>query len=712
MFPRKVSKSRFFLPRNQMGIENLYTWIVRLRAAALAKDFGNEPVLSLLIDGNGILHEVAQKTYAYGAGETPEQLQYVRQSTDAQLEALYIFNLYAQLDSILQRANPTQSFVLAIDGVAPPAKLRQQRQRRYNQANGKLALPPGTRFNSAAITPGTEFMQRIDLALQSWIVSRREVLPAVVVYSSHMVHGEGEHKIFRLIRDGVIPDGKGIHAVYGLDADLVMLSMLSPYRDRIVLIRENFTNLVKIGTLAALVHKSLNGLDRPQPANLQIPIEMAIQDFVVMVYLIGNDFLPKFFAFNDVGLTIEMLFQLYRAVVMETRETLTTREGGVVMRVLAKFLQQLAAKEVELLTTKASLEFPFPSKILLASAVRTELPGVHDDDLAVRNRDQPRYLVKSFDFHAFRYRWYWQLFTPKTSEGTEIFADLPTEKHPEDRPKGEIFDGSDISLMCKWYLYGIQWVLSYYRGQIHPTLYTEKPDLTVALPPVALSYMYPYRSAPLLSDIAVIAERLAAANVPPLTLPIAPMYLSALHQLVAVLPPMSFDLIPRDQVGLVMPGGVLSDLCPVGFQVENEARYNQYHVVPILPELDLPRIMAAVNGSLRTRTRYGKVTAIIPGPFRESVDLISRRVPLEISELAVERQRYPQVVGRGTGRGRSGVANSERGRGTGRGREGVTRGAGRGRGEGRGRNVADGERGRGREGAVRGRITSTTTDLI
>ena len=68
-------------------------------------------------------------------------------------------------------------------------------------------------FDSNSITPGTEFMKRLDNFFQRWIVSASKTLPPKVIYSSHMVSGEAEHKIYEMMRQGEV-SGSGAHVVY------------------------------------------------------------------------------------------------------------------------------------------------------------------------------------------------------------------------------------------------------------------------------------------------------------------------------------------------------------------------------------------------------------------------------------------------------------------------------------------------------------------
>jgi 5'-3' exonuclease len=121
-------------------------------------------------------------------------------------------------------AGKPKSVLLAVDGVVPMAKIRQQRVRRFKSAWLRTASAPSS-WDTNAITPGTKFMEKLGTVLKG------VVLGAECIVSGANEEGEGEHKIMRWIRlgfgKGCLEAHKGKNVVvYGLDADLILLTML------------------------------------------------------------------------------------------------------------------------------------------------------------------------------------------------------------------------------------------------------------------------------------------------------------------------------------------------------------------------------------------------------------------------------------------------------------------------------------------------------
>ena len=197
-------------------------------------------------------------------------------------EEQMILAIYAYIDHLFTKIKPRKVFFMAIDGCAPRAKMNQQRSRRFRtakenkeaqekaQRNGEI-LPEEKAFDSNCITPGesrrplsdisrglrtdtvfrlstgTPFMARLSKHLEYFInkkISEDSDWRGVkVIFSGHDVPGEGEHKIQEFIRlNKAQPDynPNTRHCLYGLDADLIMLGLLS-HDPHFCLLREEVT---------------------------------------------------------------------------------------------------------------------------------------------------------------------------------------------------------------------------------------------------------------------------------------------------------------------------------------------------------------------------------------------------------------------------------------------------------------------------------------
>lgn len=179
--------------------------------------------------------------------------------------------IFAYIDRIFSIVRPRRLIYLAVDGPAPRAKMNQQRSRRFRAAKegreskeavrfrrdllekrGKSVLPPGAPgFDSNTITPGTDFMARLSRALEWYILDRLDSDPGwekiVVLFSDATIPGEGEHKIMDYIREQrKCPDHNPNlrHVLYGADADLIMLGLVS-HEPNFTILREEFQRPAK-----------------------------------------------------------------------------------------------------------------------------------------------------------------------------------------------------------------------------------------------------------------------------------------------------------------------------------------------------------------------------------------------------------------------------------------------------------------------------------
>ncbi len=262
-------------------------------------------------------------------------------------EAQIFTSIFTYIEHLFSKIKPRKLFFLAVDGVAPRAKMNQQRSRRFRTALGASqlrekalakgeVLPTEKAFDSNCITPGTPFMQRLQEQLRYFInkkISEDAGWQEVeVVLSGHEVPGEGEHKIMEYIRRMRAQpgyDGRTRHCLYGLDADLIMLGLVS-HDPHFCLLREE----VKFGPSSkskgskgpeqinfyllhiCLLREYLDLEFNDVAPSLPFPydLERVIDDFVMLAVFVGNDFLPNLPDLHIHENGLEKLFDVYKKV--------------------------------------------------------------------------------------------------------------------------------------------------------------------------------------------------------------------------------------------------------------------------------------------------------------------------------------------------------------------------------------------------------------
>jgi 5'-3' exonuclease len=399
-------------------------------------------------------------------------------------------------------AGKPSQVLIAVDGVVPMAKIRQQRLRRFKSRwMAGIEREAGVRkageevWDTNAITPGTEFMEKLGVGLRSLAAAR----PGWTV-SCAAEAGEGEQKVMAWVRcEKEKLAGKSV-IVYGLDADLIVLSLLAVARDV-----PNVTGWSLLRELAEFEGGRADGgafgsLNIRELLGILVPPAFTPADYMLEyacgMSFLGNDFLPH-------SLSVKM------------------REGG--HDLLCRTLVEIHSEGGRLIGPGEKV-----------------VPSVALELVRRWAKHEEQSIADNFD-HKYKTR-------PMPPRNDRERMMIPYERLPlEWREEAAIWNGKMLpqwreEYRRKWmhgaapaqtvrqYVTGLQWIIDYYLGK-----------------PISYSWYFPWNVPPLWGDLE--AELLKGLTAPPepVTPPVAPP-----EQLAMVLPMDSWWLV-RDPLLRAVP---------------------------------------------------------------------------------------------------------------------------------------------------------------
>jgi 5'-3' exonuclease len=565
-----------------MGIHSFYgPWFSRITNKVNIRSL-QKGIEGILFDLNGLLHKIAQLTFLYGDAKKlikDFDNQYTIRSkwTAQQFYNHYVELLTKEMNKIISELNPKQYIIMAVDGVAPFAKINQQRSRRYRDAANSVnnTLPPLNNFTSSLISPGTEFMVMINNSIISWInlALKARLLPPIIYYSSFEFPGEGEHKVFSKLREdfnkGIIRQGEGIHVIYGKDADLIILSLVSPVRN-IFASREDLNENYSIDQFAVVVlqeNMTISMQRSPKKSAIKpFKTNTLRNDFAVLVTLAGNDFIPNLLMFNTSFDRISNdLFKCYRSI----SAPLTIIVDGkveILMSSLGNLFYELADTYEEK---------------YLANSIINEL---NDEGTSRQRIEQSRALLSGykppsreggmykFNINKARNYWYKQVFSYVKDQFDESVISLD----------------NIIDNMSSNYLEMLSWVITYYTSGSQNIDWSKSYNFYLA--PFAIdiceyiSEIYVPEKKYLSQYFSVNKETYGVTNI------------SAVHQLLMITPPNRInDVLGVPMLaGLIKPAGLLNFIAPSNYDIFYDGKIHDYTGIPILPIINVEDIINAV----------------------------------------------------------------------------------------------------------------------
>lgn len=681
-------------------------------------------VSTLFVDFNAIVHVVTSVIFATNSSVEPSEeqleknLEYVNSQGRLEIEEHIVQQCLEYLVQLCQYIKPIDCMVISVDSNTPLSKMVHQKARRYiSAANSDEKYA----FDSNAITPGTQLMFNIDAYIKSslsFAETRKRFRVQKIIWSSHLVPGEGEHKMFENIRRGdeIVPNHtNGHYVIYGADADFVSVALMSNVR-KIVISRDSVPIYVKTMNGISYDVKQRQwdkGKRNISIDNLRLMIEdqfkqkaNSYNDFGLMVALTGNDFIPSPLCMKD----FQEFYGLMLDVYLELRLPLTKIDElgkvKIIWKNFTKFLGGLISVEKERLETLAVATVEYKNDMLRRATSKDT----------------------GFDVVNFRRRWY-------ANELRDEYPKCPKYVYPKNLD--EMTPKDHVEFMCRQFLYGLAWTMEYYHGGQNQVTWV---------------WYYPYHHAPMVRDLYKVCSVMEDIDVSPIKDEIR---FNCVHQMIAVLPPLSKILLPIELqelhekktklpikfhediyletdgipnerllwtadaiVGKIDYKGVIKTIAEMGFNPNRWLIWKEEEITVF--EIEQEKFLLQMERLQTIDKTYGKTG---PGGDNESMrrkKLISQRIKEAnskdlgykiVTKDTIKSKPVGYIIA-GSSSGGGGTRSISRGRGNNRGfGRSTTResefssdedeksdqsGRGRGRGRGRGNGRGSGYRGRGR----------------
>ena len=411
------------------------------------------------IDFNGIVHTAANKV-----DEKTNDLIYAK-TWELTVESVKIIK-------------PVKMIHICADGVAPVAKMNQQRKRRYlsvfreslsltsvkaceslTSVKACESLTSVIPWDRNCISPGTKFSKELNIFIRNCI--RENDTKYLYSFNSSDDPGEGEHKIFARIANLSDTDTCVVH---GLDADLIMLALIS-HKKNIYLMRENDRSYNEFDKFIYLnIHElRLSILKELQSTYIwDITAEMLsdpyldpskdiIESYIVLCFLLGNDFLPHIPSLSLKNKGHERILSIAKKISINIVDHKT---GKIDIEAILNILIELNKDENKIMTI---LNQEYIAKQPYQGCDRIESYPIQKEH---KSKLANLLIEKNNKWRAFYYK--------------ELFD-------------SELHDTSIIINACNCFIKGIFWTYAYYK---------RRPELMIDV-----QYYYPYEYSPTILDL-------------------------------------------------------------------------------------------------------------------------------------------------------------------------------------------------------------------
>lgn len=495
-----------------MGIPYFFKSIIdKYDKSILGNSVHDFKVENFYLDFNSIIHQCANV--------------YVEKHKHDNIDEYYapIIKLIIQhLVSLLNIIKPTKCVYVAIDGLCPMAKIHQQRKRRFMSSWRKKQLGDNNIWDSNVITPGSEFMDMLNHELLSFCEINKTFFNYQLVISPSSEYGEGEHKIFsHMTNENSI--------IYGLDADLIMLSMINKNAKNIRLLRDRPAFNISKNIMQNEKYIFLNIWELKKQVELKSSV--SIEEYVVLCFFMGNDFLPPLSYMSIRTNGIEQIISAYN--ITKKNAKIIDNNNSINNKGLEALFSYIAVNEYDLLKEATNLFY---------------------NDYGKKRNGNKLDLYPSYT---------------KTSPYYNVNNNWIVNYYDK------ISNGENIQNMCNDYITGVHWIHAYYFKKTF-----------------SYTWFYKHNYSPLISDLSLHMKKKQIYQFTETDDLHHHLLNNQDLQLVLVLPPSSNFIIRSSKIRKMqcdVSAGFVQ-FYPLEFKVETFLKHFLWECIPLIPKIDLGKL--------------------------------------------------------------------------------------------------------------------------
>ena len=241
--------------------------------------------------------------------------------------------IFRYIDLLVYLIKPSKILYIAFDGVPPYAKLIQFRQHRINKfIKGTLES------HKLDIYPGSRIVRKILKQLKEFIIMKAKTDPLwksfEIIIDSYNIRGEAEHKIFDYFSNFMKTPNfspNSHHCFFSRDSDMIFL-LLSTHYENICILQDNnfdpkspessvpsdfqFLYIKILREYILMDFFSRIGINSEKIINNEKNTHI-IDDFIGLLLLYGNDYIPKFPEIEQSVDSINTFLQVYSDVLLK-----------------------------------------------------------------------------------------------------------------------------------------------------------------------------------------------------------------------------------------------------------------------------------------------------------------------------------------------------------------------------------------------------------